>query len=783
MPVKNKSNQKKHTNNDRLKQARDTAQDKEATLQSIFRAAPIGIGMVSNRVIKRANDRLCEMLGYSPAELIDQSAELVYPSREEFEWVGKEKYNQIRKRGFGTVETRWQCKDGTVLEILLSSAPLDPEDLEAGVTFTALDITRRKRTENALRETSEKYKELADSLPQIVFETDIEGNITFTNQNAFNLIGYNENELKKGINALQLMIPEDHERARQNIKRVLRGEQVPDSEYTALRKDGGTFPIIVHAVRIIHDNKPAGMRGIIIDLTERKQAEDRLHESEERFRTALEANPDPFVLYDMEGRVIFFNPAFTRLFGWTLEEQLGKKMDQFVPEKSWLETRKMVETVMAGKRLAATETNCYTKDGKLIPVIISGASYLDRDGLPAGTIINLRDISEQKRLQSQLQKAQRMEAIGTLAGGIAHDFNNILSAILGYTEIAISDAAKDSELDHNLRQVLNAGGRAKDLVKQILTFSRQAEQELKPVQIKIAVKEALKLIRASLPTTIDIQQNITSDSVVLADLTQIHQVVMNLCTNASHAMQAEGGTLTINLVDSEINADIAAEHPGLIPGSYIKLSVIDTGHGMSPNLLNRIFDPFFTTKEKGEGTGMGLAVVHGIVKSYGGEIIVQSQPGKGTIFDIYFPVIEKVEFNEIRTVPFLPVGNERVLFVDDEPSLVNIGKQILERLGYEVVTRTSSLEALELFKIKSQKFDLVITDMTMPGMTGEQLAAEIIKIRPDMPIILCTGYSKNMSEDKAKGMGIRALAMKPVVADQLANIVRNVLDETREPAS
>ena len=300
---------------------------------------------------------------------------------------------------------------------------------------------------------------------------------------------------------------------------------------------------------------------------------------------------------------------------------------------------------------------------------------------------------------------------------------------------------------------------------------------MKPVQIKIAVKEALKLIRASLPTTIDIQQNIVSDSVVLADLTQIHQVVMNLCTNANHAMQAQGGTLSLNLVNTEISSDFAAEHPGLVPGPCVQLSVIDTGQGMPPNVLNRIFDPFFTTKEKGEGTGMGLAVVHGIVKSYGGEIIVHSQPGKGTVFDIYFPVIEKVEFKEIKTVPFLPVGNERVLLVDDEPSLVHIGKQILERLGYEVVTRTSSLEALELFKIKSKKFDLVITDMTMPGMTGDQLAAEIIKIRPDMPIILCTGYSKNISEDKAKGMGIRALAMKPVVANQLANIVRHVLDE------
>ncbi len=757
--------------------ARESVAENLTALQSIFRAAPIGIGMVSNRVIKQVNTRLCEMLGYSPDELIEQSAEMLYPSLEEFERIGDEKYNQIRKLGTGTVETRWKCKDGKFLDILLSSAPIDPTEHSAGVTFTALDISQRKAAEKAARESSEKYRDLADSLPQIVFETDVSGNITFTNRNTFDLMGYTLDDFNRGVNALQMLIPEDHDRALKNIQKVLLGETSADAEYTAQRKDGSTFPIMVHSKRIIRDNKPAGMRGIIVDLTERKQAEDAIRDSEERFRTALEANPDPFVLYDMDGHVIFFNPAFTRVFGWTLDEQLGKKMDQFVPEENWPETRTMIETVLAGKRVVATETRRYTRDGKIIPVIISGAIYRNRDGVPAGSIINLRDIREQKRLQSQLHQAQRMEAIGTLAGGIAHDFNNILSAIMGYTEIVLNDAEKDSPTQHNLKEVLKAGGRARDLVKQILTFSRQAEQELRPVQIKIAVKEALKLIRASLPTSIEIHQNIASDSVVLADLTQIHQVVMNLCTNASHAMQAGGGTLGIILVDAEIDSDFAAGHPGLLPGPHIQLSVIDTGHGMSPDVLNRIFDPFFTTKEKGEGTGMGLSVVHGIVKSYGGEIIVHSEPGKGTRFDIFFPVIEKFEFGETPVALPLPRGNERILFVDDEPSLVHIGKQILERLGYDVTTRTSSLEALELFKIKSEKFDLVITDMTMPGMTGDQLSGEFIKIRADIPIILCTGYSKNISEDKARGIGIRALVMKPVVAKQLADIVRQVLDE------
>ncbi len=544
------------------------------------------------------------------------------------------------------------------------------------------------------------------------------------------------------------------------------------------RKDGTIIDVLLSSAPLsIPSDHSAGVTFTALDITERKQAEADLQDSEERFRTALEANPDPFILYDMDGQVIFFNPAFTRVFGWTLEEQLGQKMDQFVPKKNWPETRMMIETVLAGKSVSATETCRYTKDGKIIPVIISGAVYHDRQGNPAGSIINLRDISEQKRLQSQLQQAQRMEAIGTLAGGIAHDFNNILSAVIGYTEIALNDVEKDSLLQSNLKEVLNAGARAKDLVKQILTFSRQAEQELKPVQIKIAVNEALKLIRASLPTTIEIHQTVESNSAVLADLTQMHQVVMNLCTNASHAMQAAGGTLRVSLVDVEIESDFAAGHPGLLPGPYIQLSVMDTGHGMTSEVLNRIYDPFFTTKEKGEGTGMGLSVVHGIVKSHGGEVIVHSEPGKGTSFEIYFPAIEKTEIRKTDAVLPLAIGNERILFVDDEPSLVHIGKQILKPLGYKVEARTSSLEALELFKVKSEKFDLVITDMTMPKMTGDDLAREILKIRTNIPIILCTGYSKKISEGKVEALGVRALVMKPIVAEQLATIVRRVLDK------
>jgi signal transduction histidine kinase len=395
----------------------------------------------------------------------------------------------------------------------------------------------------------------------------------------------------------------------------------------------------------------------------------------------------------------------------------------------------------------------------------------------ATDITRIKDLEKESlRIQAQLQQAQKMEAIGTLAGGIAHDFNNILSAVIGYTEIVLGDIPEGSHLHKNLQEVLKAGNRAKDLVKQILTFSRQSEQELKPVQIKHVAREALRLLRASLPTTIQIEQDLRSKSAVLADPTQIHQVIMNLCTNAAHAMRNKGGRLKIALLDVNLEGSFAQQHPLLSSGPYIKLTVSDTGHGMEASIISRIFDPFFTTKDRGEGTGMGLAVVLGIVKSHGGAITVDSDVGKGSTFHVFLPVIQE-ELNR-KTVPTLsiPTGNERILFVDDEKALVDLGKQILERLGYKVTLRTSSVEALELFMEQPDRFDLVITDMTMPNLTGDELAAKLMNIRAEVPVILCTGYSERMSKEKAHEIGIKEFILKPIVMSQLAKTVRKVLD-------
>ena len=391
-------------------------------------------------------------------------------------------------------------------------------------------------------------------------------------------------------------------------------------------------------------------------------------------------------------------------------------------------------------------------------------------------------LEEKERLEVQLQQAQKMEAIGTLAGGIAHDFNNILFPIIGYTEMVMDDVQKNSVARGNLEQVLKAANRATDLVRQILAFSRQSEQELKPLRIQLLLKEALKPLRASLPSTIEIRHKIDNNcGAVMADFTQMHQLIMNLCTNAYHAMRENGGLLEATLTEVELDSDDLRSNLDLNPGTYLKLIVTDTGHGMDRIVMERIFEPFFTTKDPGEGTGMGLSIVHGVVKSHGGRITVYSEPGEGTTFQVYLPRIDiKGTEREIRPSEPVPKGKERILFVDDEVPIVQMMQQMLESLGYHVTARTSSIEALEAFHSQPDKFDLVLTDQTMPNMTGAKLAQKLIEIRPDIPIILFTGFSERITEESAKTIGIRQYVMKPVVRGELARAIRRVLDQEEE---
>jgi PAS domain S-box-containing protein len=514
------------------------------------------------------------------------------------------------------------------------------------------------------------------------------------------------------------------------------------------------------------------------DITERKEAEEALRDSKEKYRLLVD-NAHDGIFIAQGGLIKFQNPKAHEILGCSAQELPETPFIDLVhPEDRHLLPKKQ-ESKHNGEGIPSTYSVRITKDsGEEIWVQINAVD-IKWEREPA-TLNFVRDITIEKRLEAQLIQAQKMEAIGTLAGGIAHDFNNILSSVIGYTELALEAVSKEGLLYSNLQEVLKAGRRARDLVRQILAFSRQSDQELKPLEISPIIKETLKLLRASLPSTINIKQHIGANlGTVMTDPTQVNQILMNLCTNAAHAMGENGGTLEVNLEKVENGNEVGVRFSGLSPGPYLKLTVSDNGHGMSPEVKERIFDPYFTTKEKGEGTGLGLAMVHGIVKSHGGTITVYSEPEMGSTFHVYLPIRETETDQDTGCDEAIPTGTEHILFVDDEQPIVDIAKQMVEQLGYSVVTRTSSLEALELFRTKPDEFDLVITDMTMPNMTGEELANELMFIRPDIPIILCTGFSRSVTEKKAKAMGIQAFILKPILRQELAETIRRVLDRTR----
>jgi PAS domain S-box-containing protein len=514
-------------------------------------------------------------------------------------------------------------------------------------------------------------------------------------------------------------------------------------------------------------------------VQERNKAEVALRESEKNYRELVQSANSIIMRMDTEGRVIFFNTYAQNFFGYREEDIIGKNVvGTIVPERdiTGFDLAVMIKDIgVHPERYVSNENENIRRNGERVRLTWMNKAIYDESGSVSEILCVGIDVTEKWQLEKRLAQAQKMEAIGTLAGGIAHDFNNILSAIIGYTELSLIDIPNGSALQNNLQQVLKAGGRAKELVRQILAFSRQRESELVPVKISLIVNEALKLLRATLPATIKIRHNIKSHLSVLTDPTNIHQILMNLCTNASFAMQAEGGVLEVSLNDADLDADFARQHPDVKPGKFIRLMVKDTGCGMTPEATERIFDPFFTTKKVGEGTGMGLSVVHGIIKSHGGTIIVESSPGKGSAFSVFLPAIATEVADQANQAQLVITGNERILFVDDEDFQADIGKRMLERLGYRVTTRTKSLEALDLFRQTPDGFDLVITDMTMPDMTGDVLARKLISIRPDIPIIVCTGYSERINPDIVKEIGIKEMALKPVVMKDIAQMIQRVL--------
>ena len=655
------------------------------------------------------------------------------------------------------------------------------------------DIEQIRDQNRSLEKSRENLAVTLDAIGDAVIVTDVRGRIVRMNPIAESLTGWPLNEALGGD--IQEVFRIEHPATRKPVEnpvmKVIENGKTAGvvTDNVLVSRDGVDYRIADSGSPIrMPDGSVIGVVLVFRDVTAQLKTREELKDSEERYRITFEKAALGMARLDSEGRVLEANPRLCEILGYTQNELANMNfLDYTHPDE-----RHTGE--MSRQRLVSGMTDLHTrkkryirKDGRSIWVNMTISIVRDPAGKPKYFISMIEDITsamkyeeDKARLEAQLRQSQKMEAIGTLAGGIAHDFNNILWAILGYTELTLIETPRDAPYRDNLNQVLKAGQRAKDLVDQILRFSRQADTDHRPLRVAPIVMESLKLLRATLPSTIEIRRYLeTERDRTLSDPTQIHQILMNLCSNAADAMQPKGGgTLTVRLERIHLNEAAAEKHMDLTVDPYIKLTVSDTGIGMDSETLEHIFEPFFTTKETGKGTGMGLAVIHGLVISHGGAIMVDSKLGKGTDFEIYLPAIEiEKENEEAVRQSSVPKGTERILYVDDEEPLVLMNRKHLKKLGYRVTVCTDPGKALDLFLTSPDDFDLLVSDQTMPKMTGDLLAGEVLKVRPDLPVILCTGFSEHLTADKAEAMGVKKLIMKPVGAAELAVIIRNVLDE------
>ncbi len=573
---------------------------------------------------------------------------------------------------------------------------------------------------------------------------------------------------------LDTIHPDDQDMVKRTFQNAILNK-IPYQCTHRILKDNGEVRIILEKSEDIagEDGQIIHSYGFSQDITEQFLAN-------QRYENVIKTSIDGFWTVNKEGRFIDVNNAYCSMTKYSRQELLQMSITDLEAKESQKQVKSHIKTVIE-KGYDRFESKHRGKDGSLIDVEISANYSSHASDL---IFVFIRDITEKKRIENEkksliarLAQAQKMEAVGTLAGGIAHDFNNILGVILGYSDLAKEDAPPNSTFADDLDKVIQAGWRARDLVKQILAFSRQTDIELIPIQIQSLIKESLKMLRATIPTTIEIRDNLDPKcGVIMADPTQVHQILMNLCTNATLAMETSGGVLDIRLQDANLEQE-RFKNLHIKPGKYLQLSISDTGSGIHSNIINKIFDPYFTTRETGKGTGMGLAIVHGIINDYGGTITVDSELGKGTSFNIFLPNAKQEIIETTEEIKQVPKGTERILFIDDEELLAEMGNNMLQRLGYTVTVKRNSLEALENFQNNPHNYDVVITDQTMPGMTGSDLARRMLQIRPDIPIILCTGYSNLIDEKKAKSLGIKEFALKPINLHTIATLLRKVLDQ------
>lgn len=651
------------------------------------------------------------------------------------------------------------------------------------VLIYALVINLRKRrlSERELRDSQNRLEEFIEKSPVGIIITDTKNNIEYLNRTFIETFGYTMKDIPTLDRWYQSAHPDLEYRNQMmtqwadRIKSVKLDNSIDLGEQRVACKDGSTCYAEVVGSRI-------GGKYLIIfnDATQRKEAEDSLVKLAQRLSVHVAQTPLGVIEWDMDAKVSQWNRAAETIFGYTAEEAIGKiSANMLIQDADEEELKQIWESLIAQTGGKKSINQNITKNGDLLTCEWYNTTLTDSEGIVIGVASLVLDISESIHLAEQLRQAHKMEAIGTLAGGVAHDFNNILSAILGYAEILKDEVFENQEAVRDVDEVLKAGIRAKELVKQILAFSRKSEQKFTSVAIDLIVKESLRLLRATIPTTIDVKCHISPKcGLILADPTQVHQIIINLCTNSAQAMEETGGTLSVSLDPLTVLPEKPKNGLNLTPGKYVKLCVKDTGIGIPENIIDRVFDPYFTTKGVGKGSGMGLSVVHGIIKSYGGTITVNSELGKGTTFTIFFPQSKKGVDDGFEEI-FIQTGKERILVVDDEPMVADITMRRLVKLGYQVTMETDSTKALELFRSDPNMFDLVITDQTMPKMTGEELIKELIAIKPNIKIILCTGYSSKMDGKEADKTGVCGFMMKPVQIEELSRVIRQVFEKDK----
>ncbi len=733
-------------------------------------------------------------LGYDPQtkrHLASEWQDLIHPDDLQVAKENLEKHCADPSHPYDQV-VRYRHRDGSTVWVRCRGLAIrDAEGRPVRLLGAHTELTAQKRAEQALRESEHLLQRIFEFLPVGMWFADRQGKLIKGNPAGIRIwgaeprVGMAEYGVFKArrLPSGEEILPDDWA-----LARTIREGTVVTDELLEIDAFDGSKKAILNYTAPVWDEEGRIDGAVIVnlDVTERIKAEEALRQSEERFRRIFENSVVGLFESTPAGRFVNVNRAFADMLGYDSPEDLVSSISDIATQyyANPEDRRRYQRLLMEKGTVENFEFEVRRKDGTSMWVSNSTRAYFDAAGKVVRYEGIVGDISERKKaeedkekLQTRLLHAQKMEAIGTLAGGIAHDFNNILSSIIGFTELAMDDVPVGSSTLENLQEVYSAGKRARELVRQILTFSRQNHMKPRAIRLKPIVEDALRFLRSTVPASIEIRKRLDSSAFIMADPAQLHQILLNLCTNAAQAMEAKGGILEVLLEEKIIGEESGSDPLDLAPGRYARICVSDTGPGIPAGALDFIFEPYFTTKGVGEGTGLGLAVVHGIVRQYKGNISVESESGKGARFIVHLPVVQGREAVTAPTTETLPVGDERLLIVEDEEPIARMLRKLLGGLGYEVTAKTDSREALELFRSDPGAFDLVITDMTMPHMDGDRLARELLEVRPDLPIILCTGYSRQLSEEKARATGIKAFAWKPLDRAAIARTIRNLLDE------